>query len=288
MVASAVEKGLSPINAIQMASINTAEYFKIPNLGAIAPGYRADMLVLDDLSSFKPVMVFKDGKIAAKNGKFILDEQSAELPAIRGSVNVKWIEMSDFKVKAKSDKVKTINIIPGQLITGCSIETPMIVNGHAESNIENDVLKIAVIERHRSSGNTSLGFVKGFGLREGAIASTVAHDSHNMIIIGTNDEDMYYAAIELVKSQGGKIVVNKGKTLSHLPLPIAGLISDQKVDIVIEKLEGLTESSRSLGCTLDDPFMSMAFLSLPVIPELKITDKGLIDVNKFEFTSLFV
>ena len=161
-------------------------------------------------------------------------------------------------------------------------------NALAVSDTENDILKIAVIERHKATGNIGLGFVKGFGLKSGAIASTVAHDSHNMIVIGTNDDDMYYAAVELVKSQGGKIIVENGKTLAHLKLPIAGLMSDMPYKEVQEKIENLDRAAAQIGCKIDEPFMSMAFLSLSVIPELKITDKGLIDVNKFEVTDLFV
>ena len=288
MVRIAVQSGMPPVTAIQMATINTAEYFRIPHLGAIAPGFKADMLVLEDFSNFKPKLVFKNGKLVAKDGKFIVDSEGFSPPSIRGSINVKWIEHDNFKIKAESNNAKVINIIPKQLITKASIESIKIVDGYAEADPDNDILKIAVIERHRASGNIGLGFVKGFGLKSGAIASTVAHDSHNMVIIGTNDDDMYFAAIELVKSQGGKIIVENGKTLEHLPLPIAGLISDQKIETVIEKLKSLQSKAKKLGCQIDDPFLSMAFLSLPVIPDLKITDKGLIDVNKFEVTSLFV
>ncbi|MEI8390047.1 MAG: adenine deaminase [bacterium] len=288
MVRRAVKYGIHPLTAIQMASINTAEYFKIPNLGAIAPGYQADMLVFDNLSDFKPAMVFKKGQLVAREGKILLSENNYKLPETRGSVNVKWIEKDNFKIKAESDKIKVINITGNKLITLGSIEKANIADGYAQSDTANDILKIAIIERHKATGNIGLGFVKGLGLKSGAIASTVAHDSHNMVVIGTNDEDMYYAAVELVKSQGGKIVVENGKTLEKLPLPVAGLISDLPIEEVITKLKSLVKSTQSLGCKLDDAFMNMAFLSLPVIPDLKITDKGLIDVNKFEITSLFV
>jgi len=288
MVRRAVKYGIHPLTAIQMASINTAEYFKIQNLGAIAPGYQADMLVFDNLSDFKPAMVFKKGQLIAKNGKFLPEENGYALPETRGSVNVKWIEKDNFKIKAESDKIKVINVTGNKLITLGSIEKTKIIDGYAESDTENDVLKIAIIERHKASGNIGLGFVKGLGLKSGAIASTVAHDSHNMVVIGANDEDMYYAAVELVKSQGGKIVAENGITLEKLSLPVAGLISDLPIEEVVEKLKSLVKSTKQLGCKLDDVFMNMAFLSLPVIPDLKITDKGLIDVNKFEITNLFV
>ncbi len=287
MVKTAVEAGVSPIKAIQMASLNTAEYFKIQDLGAIAPGYKADFLVFPDLKTFKPDLVFKKGKLVAESGKLTADITQNEIPAVRGSVNVKWIKYEDFKIEAKSDNVKAIEVIPHQLITKSVKSKINVVNNFAESNIETDTLKICVIERHRAGGNIGKGFVKGFNLKSGAIASTVAHDSHNMIVIGTNDSDMYTAAVELIKSQGGKIVVDNGKVLAHLPLPIAGLISDEDINSVIEKSMQLNKAAKKIGCNIDDPFMSMSFLSLPVIPELKITDKGLFDSVKFEFVDIF-
>ena len=287
MVKSAVAQGISPVKAIQMASLNTAEYFKLSNLGAIAPGYKADLLVLDNLEDFKPVLVFKNGKIVAENGKTVIDLEDLTPPPIRGSVNIKYLYKENLQIPALSDKMKVINVIENQLITKKSVENVKIENGMAVSDVENDILKIVVIERHRASGNIGLGFVKGFGLKSGAIASTVAHDSHNMIIIGTNDDDIYYAAVELVKSQGGKVVVENGKTLAKLPLPIAGLMSDKSSEEVIADLKIIGESVRKINCKIRDPFMSMAFLSLAVIPELKITDKGPIDVCEFKQTNLF-
>lgn len=290
MVKKAVKLGLEPIKAIQMASLNTAEYFNIPNLGAIAPSYKADLAVFGDLKNFEPKMVFKNGELVAENGVMIADTDSIKPPVLRGSVNIKYLYHEDLAVAAPVDKdlVKTINVIPKQLITKTSFEKVCKKDGLAVQDVENDLLKIAVIERHKATGNIGLGFVKGFGLKSGAIASTVAHDSHNMIVIGTNDDDMYYAAVELVKSQGGKIIVENGKTLAHLKLPIAGLMSDKGFDEVQKSISELDIAAKQIGCEIDEPFMSMAFLSLSVIPELKITDKGLIDVNKFEVTDLFV
>lgn len=289
MVKKAVRLGVDPIKAIQAASLNTAEYFKLNNVGAIAPAYKADIAVFDDLVNFEPKMVFKNGKLVACDGKVTVDLNELKPPALRGSVNIKYLYKEDLQVKAHPQKknIKVINVIPQQLITKLTVETAKIENGHAVSDTENDILKIAVIERHKATGNIGLGFVKGFGLKSGAIASTVAHDSHNMIVIGTNDDDMYYAAVELVKSQGGKIIVENGKTLSHLALPVAGLMSDKPAEEVMEKITELEDAAKKIGCKIADPFMSMAFLSLSVIPEIKITDKGLIDVNKFEVTELF-
>lgn len=287
MVRKCVESGINPIKAIQMASINTAEYFKINNLGAIAPGYKADFLVLDNLKDFNPQKVFKNGKLVAENGNMVNLETVPELPKLRGSVNVKWIEYDDFRIPAASDVVRAIEVIPNQLVTKSTLAKVNVVNGNAEANVEDDVLKIMVIERHKASGNIGKGFVKGFGLKSGAIASTVAHDSHNMIVIGTNDEDMYKAAVELVKSQGGKVIVNNGLVISKLALPIAGIISTETFESIIEKCKDLKASAKNIGCKLNDPFMTMAFLSLSVIPELKITDKGVVDVMKSSFVDIF-
>ncbi len=287
MVKKAVEYGIDPIKAIQMASLNTAEYFNIKNLGAIAPGYKADFLVFPDLKEFKPELVFKNGELVANNGHLVSDIKEHDIPNVRGSVNVKWIKYDDFKLEAKSNTVKAIQVIPKQLLTKKIDSKINIVDGYAESNLENDTLKICVIERHRAGGNIGKGFVKGFNLKSGAIASTVAHDSHNMIVIGTNDNDMYTAAVALIKSHGGKIVVENGEILAHLPLPVAGLISDKDADYVIEKGNELNNAARKIGCTLDDAFMAMGFLSLPVIPEIKITDKGVFDTQTFNFIDIF-
>ncbi len=289
MVRRAVEKGVSPVKAIQMASINTAEYFGLKNLGAIAPAYKADILILDNLVDFKPSIVIKNGEIVAKNGEMVVDIEKKNLSSLRGTVNIRWMEMDDLKIKAKSNKVKAIEVTDGQLVTKC-VEANVNIDeeGYAVSNIEEDVLKILVIERHKASGNIGKGFVKGFGLKSGAIASTVAHDSHNMIVIGTNDDDMFKAIKELVKSQGGKVIVKDGEVISKLELPIAGLMSEESSDIVINKAEQLKNGEKIVGCKLAEPFMTMAFLSLSVIPEIKLTDKGLMDVLNCEFTDLFV
>lgn len=289
MVRRAVEAGVDPIKAVQVASLNTAEYFGLNNLGAIAPGYKADMLILPDLKSFKPDVVIKNGNVVAQNGKLTAPLRENEELSMRNSVNVRWITPEDFKIEAGVEsgniKVRTIEVIPHQLITKSVESEVRVVNGNAVSNLDNDTLKICVIERHRATGNIGKGFVKGFNLKCGAIASTVAHDSHNMIVIGTNDADMYEAAVALIKCQGGKVVVNNGEILSQLSLPIAGLMSDKEFDYVVDKCEELNRAASSIGCTLNDPFMTMGFLSLPVIPELKVTDKGVFDTNKFGFVN---
>ena len=286
MVRRAVDAGVDVIKAVQIGSLNTAEYFGLKNQGAIAPGYRADMLILPDLKTFKPDTVIKDGKIVAENGELLKSFAKFEKPSVRSSINVRWIEKKDFEIKGTSKFVNTIEIIPHQLVTKSSVCEAKFENGLLNSNTETDTLKILVMERHRATGNTGKGFVKGFNLKTGAIASTVAHDSHNMIIVGTNDFDMYTAAVELVKMQGGKVVVKDGKVIAKLPLPIAGLISDKDFDYVVKHCEELNRAVKELGCTLDDAFMTMSFLSLPVIPELKITDKGLFSTKKWDFVKI--
>ena len=290
MVRRVVETGVDPIKAVQVASLNTAEYFGLKDLGAIAPGYKADLLVLPDLKTFKPDIVLKDGQVVAQDGKLAVEIPENDAIATRNSVNVRWITMDDFKIQTEGDgvkKVRALEVIPHQLITKSVMSDVKVVDGNAVSNVETDTLKICVIERHRATGNIGKGFVKGFNLKCGAIASTVAHDSHNMIVIGTNDFDMYTAAVALIKCQGGKVVVKDGEIISQLPLPIAGLMSDKEFDFVVEKCDELNKAAHSIGCKLEDPFMTMGFLSLPVIPELKITDKGVFDTNKFDFVDIF-
>lgn len=290
MVRRVVEAGVDPVKAVQIASLNTAEYFGLKNLGAIAPAYKADLLIFSDLKTFKPDVVIKNGEVVAQDGKLVVPLKQSETLSMRNSVNVRWITPEDFRIEAGEDgrkQVRALEVIPNQLITKSVISEVNVVGGNAVGNIDNDTLKICVIERHRATGNIGKGFVKGFNLKCGAIASTVAHDSHNMIVIGTNDADMYTAAVALIKCQGGKVIVKDGEILSQLPLPIAGLISDKEFNYVVEKCEELNKVSHSIGCTLVDPFMTMGFLSLPVIPELKITDKGLFDTGKFNFVNVF-
>lgn len=288
MVQRAIENNVNPIKAIQMASLNTAEYFKIQDLGAIAPGYRADFNVFNSMKDFtKPAMVFQNGKVVATDGKLLESLENIAVPQTRGSVNVGWLEENCFEIKSIDKKVKAIEVIPHQLITKETTVDVKLENGLAKPNLEEDVLKICVVERHKASGNIGKGFVKGFGIKSGAIASTVAHDSHNMIIIGTNDEDMFLAQRELVKSQGGKVVVRNGEVLAKLPLPVAGLMSDKDINYVTEKSAELNKAAKEIGCVVEDPFMTMGFLSLPVIPEIKITDKGVFSTKNFDFVDIF-
>lgn len=287
---SAVRSGITPILAIQMATIYTANYFRLREHGRLTPGSIADVVVLDSLESFEAILVLKNGKIVAERGSMVVELTETSTAYCAPSIKVDWSKL-DLKVRAENKeqvKVKTIGLIPEQIITlNLEYELP-VEGGEVLPDLESDVLKIAVIERHHATGNFGVGFVKGFGLKEGAIASSVAHDSHNLVVIGTNDEDMLAAVKHIENLGGGQAVVAGGKVLADLPLSIAGLISPLSLEEVSKAGKECNAAAKKLGCTLDDPFMTMSFLALPVIPELKLTDMGLVDVNDFKVVPLFV
>ncbi|HUW95191.1 MAG TPA: adenine deaminase [Anaerolineae bacterium] len=288
IVGKAIGLGLEPVLAIQMATINAAEYFGLRNLGAIAPGYRADMVVFDDFDNFRIDKVFRGGRLVSEFGE-MLDMGGERRPVpLRGTVNVSWIELEHFRIQAEGTRARVIELTPKQLVTRQVVHPVKTVDGVAVADVERDMLKLAVIERHLASGNTGLGFVKGFGLKRGALASSVAHDSHNIIVVGTNDEDMMTAAVQIVKMQGGLVVAADGEVLATVRLPIAGLMSEKSAKEVSVEMQDIEQAARDVGCTVSTPFMAMSFLALPVIPRLRLTDKGLVDVKKFGFVPLFV
>ncbi len=277
----AVRLGLPPITAIQMVTVNPAKYFFIPELGAIAPGYRADLVLLDDLAEFRPRLVLKDGRPVARDGRLV-----AELPppalAPRAAVNIAWARISGLDIPADGHApVKVIDLVADQLITRKALLAPTVRNGLVVADPDRDLAKLAVVERHRGTGNIGLGFVRGLGLRGGAIASTVAHDSHNVVVAGTNDADMWEAIKGLEKMQGGLVAVKDGAPLAAVRLPIAGLMSDAPFEYVVSEVNDVLAAARALGSPLRDPFMTLAFLALPVIPSLRLTDRGLVDVERF-------
>ena len=288
MVRQAIRWGIDPILAIQMATLNAAEYFRLDDLGAIAPGYRADMVTFDHLGRFQIKKVFKDGVLVAEDGKMLLSvNRIRKNPKAKGSVRIKPVKKDTFLLRSDQPLAKVIQLIPDQIVTKKSVKKILLKDGVAYPNIKEDILKIVVVERHKATGNIGIGFVQGFGLKKGAIGSSVAHDSHNLVIVGTNDQDIV-KTVEAIQAMGGGLTaVSNGKVLAFLPLPIAGLMSDTSVTQVNLQLEVLHRAVRTLGCKLPDPFMTLSFLSLPVIPELKITDKGLVDVNQFKFVPLF-
>jgi adenine deaminase len=288
MLRQAVRWGMDPILAIQMATLNTAQYFRLDDLGAIAPGYRADIISFDHLGRFQIQKVFKDGILVAKDGKMLSPlTPKRKAPNVEGSVRIKPMKKDALLLRSNQPLAKIIQLRPDQIVTRKVMKKILLKDGMAYPNIKEDILKIAVIERHKATGNIGIGFVQGFGLKEGAIGSSVAHDSHNLIIVGTNDLDIL-KAVEVIQAMGGGLtVVLDGRALASLPLPIAGLMSEASVPQVNVQLEALQRATKNLGCKIPDPFMTLSFLSLPVIPELKITDKGLVDVNQFKFVPLF-
>jgi adenine deaminase len=231
--------------------------------------------------------VFKSGKVVARDGEMVVRRPATPELTLRSSINIKWLAPSDFDIVAEGRRAKVINLVPDQIITEATVEKVKAEDGYVVSDTERDILKMAVVERHLASDNIGLGLVRGFGLRKGAIASSVAHDSHNIVVIGTSSEDMMAAVVEISKMRGGLSVVRDGKLVAGLPLPVAGLMSDGTLSEVVAGLDKVRKAARRLGSKLDDPFMAMSFLALPVIPALKLTDKGLVDVDAFELTSLF-
>ena len=283
----AIQEGLDPITAIQMASLNAAECFGLLDKGAVAPGYLADLLLLDSLEEIQIVQVFKNGKTVWEKGElFNFPQPSLSIPSsLSSTVSFHPLSESDFAIPMKERKANIIEIIPNSLITNHLVEEVTVnSSGHFEVSIPHDHLKMAVIERHKGSKLVGVGIVKGLGLNSGAIATTVGHDSHNLIVAGVKDQDMLLAANEIQKMQGGLIVVKDGEILARLELPIAGLISPLSYIEVFDKLKKLNLALETLGATKDfNPFLTLSFLSLPVIPELKMTADGLFHVGRFEF-----
>jgi adenine deaminase len=286
-VRKAILLGVPPISAIQMATINTARHYRLHNLGAIAPRYWADFVVFDDLKKFKVWQTYKKGLLVAEDGKY-LGKNAKKTPMPRSTMNLRY-KPQHFVVSANGNKrIKVIEIIPNQIVTKQVIEKPTVLNGEIVADTKRDILKLVVVERHHATGNVGVGFVRGFNLKEGAIASTVAHDAHNVVVAGTNDADICAAIERLKRLQGGQVAVRDGKVVAELPLPIAGLVSDRPLDEVIQRLDKLNAAANAMGCKLEAPFMTLSFLSLSPIPELKLTDQGLIDATHLKKTSLFV
>ncbi|MBU0671507.1 MAG: adenine deaminase [Candidatus Margulisbacteria bacterium] len=283
----AVELKLDRIIAIQLATINAARFYGLKGYGAIAPGYYADINVVANLEDFTVDLVFKRGKKVASRNKPLFETKLKRKAGIRETVKVKPFEVEALMIKAKSEYAKAIELVPGQTLTKSIVVSVKNLNGFVVSDPDSDVLKLVVIERHKASGKIGLGLVKGFGLKNGALATSIAHDSHNIICAGVDDEDMISAVRRVVELEGGMVVVRGGLVLAELPLPIAGLISDQPLDKVLEKLKILGQALKELGCKIEHPFGILSFLSLPVIPELRLTNKGLVDVAKFKIVDLF-
>jgi adenine deaminase len=282
VVRKAIRLGLDPVRAIQMATINTAEYFRLDRLGAVAPGYFANMIVLDSLEDFKISTVFYRGRIVVRDGKALFPVPQRRGSRLAGTVNVKPFSLEALRLKAAGEEFPVIEVIPGQIITRKTVRKVRVAGGFIMPDTERDILKLAVQERHRATGNIGLGLVSGFGLKHGALASSIAHDSHNIVVVGTNDADIMAAVKEIERRHGGLVAVSGGKVLAGLSLPVAGLLSDKPLEKVVAGLEGLEKVAQEMGAVLPSPFATLSFLALPVIPELRLTDLGLVDVNEFK------
>lgn len=283
----AIGLGLHPILAIQMATLNTAEYFGLRHLGAVAPGYQADMIVLKSLSSMEVESVFKKGRLVARQGCYLGDPPpSSQSGKITG---MKIINLSPerFQVSGQGDWANVIELIPDQILTRKIRQKVQGEKGKPAFKPQEDIITVACVERHQGTGNIGLGLVKGLGISKGALASSVAHDSHNILVMGCEPKDMFLAVKTIEAMHGGLAVVVEGKVKAQLPLPIAGLMSDLPIEAVLDQHKQLLQAVRLTGCRQKNPFMALSFLALPMIPELRITDKGLVDVNRFEIVPLF-
>ncbi len=279
IVRKAIEKGLDPVRAIQMATINPAEYFRLRDRGAMAPGYAADLITITDLAKFEIDMVFHKGRLVARQGKPLFPPPPVTLE-LKDTVRVKSITARSLRIAAANETYPVIEIVRGQIVTKKTMEKVKVdYDGTAMPDVERDILKLVVVERHRASGNIGVGLVKGFGLKKGALASSVAHDSHNIIAVGADDLDILKAIEEINRLQGGLVVCANLEILASLPLPIAGLLSPEPLDVVVFQYETVEKAAASLGNLPPSPFAILSFLALPVIPELRLTDLGLVDVK---------
>jgi adenine deaminase len=290
----AIQEGVDPITAIQMGSLNPAEHFeKAREIGSISPSRLADIVVLDSLTQMSVHAVFADGLIVARNGKMVIDFPQPEYPdfAMKSIHLQRTIEPRDFLIKAPSLQgevsARVIEAIEGSVLTKHKIEEVPVKQGSAASDTGRTILKTAVIERHKGTGNIGLGFTKGFAFEDGAVATTVAHDSHNILVVGANDKDMAVAVHELEKAGGGIATIVKGDVKAMVKMPIAGLMSNDPVEVVAKDVSKLYSEWRKLGCSWVSPFMTMSLLALSVLPELRITDLGLVDTVNFKLVDLF-
>lgn len=280
LVRMTVAGGVDPIVALRMATWNTAQYFRLWDRGAVTPGRRADLIVFRDLADIRPHLVLRRGQVVARDGVMLPAEGSKAIPRLRGTMSIDWNAI-DLSVPVEGEKLRVIGAIPDQLVTGHLVETPTIAGGQAVADPSRDLLKMAVIERHRASGSVGKGFVRGIGLQRGAIASSVAHDHHNLVVIGADEISMFAAARRAAAMGGGMVVAQGEHVVAEVPLPLGGLMSDRPIEEVRARLDTAIAATRELGSTLHDPFMAMSFLALEVIPSLKLTDQGLVDVDRF-------
>lgn len=289
VVRRAIEEGVDPVTAIQMATINVARYYHMDtDLGSITPGKVADIILIEDIKQMEPSTIITDGKLIIDQGKWVISLPSFEYPEkIKRSVKLQRpLQASDFLIKSRfvengSTKVNVIQAIENSARTGSFTAQLQVQHGIIQQDLEQDILRLACIERHKASGQISLAFVNGFSIKTGAVASTVAHDCHHLLVMGTNEEDMALAANTLAECGGGMAVVNQGEVLALIAMPVAGLMSDKSLEEVVQEVTSLEKAWASIGCTIHAPFMTFSLIALPVIPDMRITNRGLADVTKF-------
>jgi adenine deaminase len=287
VVRKAIGLGLDPVRAVQMASLNVAEYFRIPGLGGIGPGYHANLLVLDDLRAFRIRQAYFRGKLVAQEGKALFQPRLRANPEMTRTMHIKPFDASALALHSTLlDSFPVIEIIPGQIVTRWVRERPTRRNGTVVADPARDLLKLAVVERHKATGNIGVGLVKGFGLKRGAIGTSIAHDSHNIVVVGASDQDMYAVAKEIERNQGGLAAAAEGKVVTSMSLPISGLLSEEPLEAVVAHIERLEQAAKDLGCKAPSPYSILSFLALPVIPELKLTDMGLVDVMRMQLVKV--
>jgi adenine deaminase len=279
VVRKAVRLGLRPIRAVQMVTIVPATHFRLRHHGAVAPGYVANLLVADDLYDLRPRQVYYRGQLVAQDGHPLFQGVRRIPRWLTRTVRPAPITAAAFRLRARPGPLPVIEIVPRQIITRrVEAELPRDAEGHVLPDLQQDIVKLAVVERHKGTGNVGVGMVKGFGLQRGAIASSFAHDSHNIVIVGVSDDDMLLACQEIWRMQGGLVAVEGGRVLASLPLPIAGLMSPRPLEEVARGLEEVEKAAQHLGVRVPAPYAILSFLALPVIPDLRVTDRGLVDV----------
>ncbi|HEX7365363.1 MAG TPA: adenine deaminase [Dehalococcoidia bacterium] len=282
IVRKAIQKGLEPIRAIQMATINAAEYFRLYDRGGIAPGYVANLITFADLPSLNIDMVFYRGRLVAKRGKYQGPVFKTAEPDLTDTVRIKPFDIEALKLTTRNTSLPIIEIVPDQILTKKRIESVKTKDGTVMCDLDEDILKLVVVERHKASGRIGLCMAKGFGLKRGALASSIAHDSHNIVAVGTNDVDIFAAIKGIEKLKGGLVVCIDGKLAAALPLPIAGLLSPEPLEAVVKKFEKVEKMASRLGNLPPAVFSLLSFIALPVIPDLRLTDRGLVDVLQFK------
>jgi len=285
-IRSAIALGMDPVTAIRLATWNTAQHFRLHQRGAVTPGRRADLVVFDDLRAPRPRLVFRNGSLMARDGRMVVPPRPPSR-TLRSTMNVAW-DAVDFRIPAVGRRARVIGVAAGSLVTGALVDEPRVRDGEAIADPSRDLLKIAVIERHMASGAVGKGFVRGMGLRAGALASSVAHDHHNLIVVGADDASMMTAARRVGALHGGMVVASGDQVLAEVALPLGGLMSAEPVEAVKAQVDALAVAARSLGSPLHDPFMTLSFLALEVIPSLKLTDKGLVDVDRLALVPLWI